>query len=243
LGREARSWGWATRTPKVRTWWIGDWLIEPTLARVSRAGEMQRVTPRAMAVLVCLAEAGGSVVPRNDILDAVWPGMAVTPDALSQGLVELRRVFGDSPKQPGIIETIPKMGVRLVAAVVQKRAAPAAARAVEVQAPRAEPERRSVAVLPFDNLSSDPQNACVAAGMQEEILTRLSRLANHFRVISRASVQRSEQPPHEHHGRSGSRATAREGCARSHPRRLIRLGRGLHALGVGGENACDSSSP
>ncbi len=178
--------------------WIGDWLIEPKLARVSRAGEVQRVTPRAMAVLVYLAEAGGSVRSRNDILDAVWPGMAVTPDALSQCLVELRKAFGDSPKQSGTIETIPKMGVRLVAAVAQKRAAPARARdEAQVAHSRTETERRSLAVLPFDNLSSDPENAYVAAGMQEEILTRLSRLANHFRVISRTSVQRyaTERPP------------------------------------------------
>ncbi|HEX7237889.1 MAG TPA: winged helix-turn-helix domain-containing protein [Gammaproteobacteria bacterium] len=176
--------------------WIGDWLVEPTLARVSKAGEVQRVTPRAMAVLLCLAEAQGTVVSRNEILDAVWPGMAVTPDALSQCLVELRRVFGDNPKQPGIIETIPKMGVRLVARVVQK--SPASREADPGRpAPRAEAERRSLAVLPFDNLSADPSNAYVAAGMQEEILTRLARLANRFRVISRTSVLRyaAERPP------------------------------------------------
>ena len=189
----------ASAQPTTSALWIGDWLVEPKLARVSRAGEVQRVTPRAMAVLVYLAEAGGTVVSRNAILDAVWPGMAVTPDALSQCLVELRKVFGDTAKQPGIIETIPKMGVRLVAPVVQRRASAAVRRDAGEPAihPRDEPARRSLAVLPFDNLSSDPENAYVAAGMQEEILTRLSRLANHFRVISRTSVQRyaTERPP------------------------------------------------
>lgn len=176
--------------------WIGDWLIEPRRVRVSRAGDVQRVSPRAMAVLLRLAEAGGTVVSRNDILDAVWPGMAVTPDALSQCLVELRKVFGDSPKQPEVIETIPKMGVRLVAPVMKKRPAPHVLEASPVR-PRAESEPRSLAVLPFDNLSSDPENAYVAAGMQEEILTRLARLSSRFRVISRTSVQRyaSERPP------------------------------------------------
>ena len=180
--------------------WIGDWLVEPKLARVSRAGEAQRVTPRAMAVLVYLAEAGGTVVSRNDILDAVWPGMAVTPDALSQCLVELRKVFGDTAKQPEIIETIPKMGVRILAPVVQRRTPAGVRRAAGREAangPADESARRSLAVLPFDNLSSDPENAYVAAGMQEEILTRLSRLPNHFRVISRTSVQRyaTQRPP------------------------------------------------
>lgn len=152
-----------------------------------------------MAVLVHLADAGNAVVSRNDILDAVWPGMAVTPDALSQCLVELRKVFGDTAKQSLIIETIPKMGVRLVAPVVQRPASAAVRRDAGESTIRASDEsaRRSLAVLPFDNLSSDPENAYVAAGMQEEILTRLSRLANHFRVISRTSVQRyaTERPP------------------------------------------------
>ena len=91
------------------------------------------------------------------------------------------------------------MGVLLIAPVVQRRAASVAQRAADAPtaSPRAEVRRRSLAVLPFDNLSSDPENAHVAAGMQEEILTRLSRLANHLRVISRTSVQRyaTQRPP------------------------------------------------
>lgn len=176
--------------------WIGDWLVEPKLARVSRGGETLRVTPRAMAVLVHLAEAGGGVVSRNDILDAVWPGMAVTPDALSQCLVELRRVFGDTAKRPTIIETIPRIGIRLVAPVRRRaRVTPSGAKK-RADSATDTAAKRSLAVLPFDNLSSDSENAYVAAGMQEEILTRLSRLANHLRVISRTSVQRyaTERP-------------------------------------------------
>jgi TolB-like protein len=178
--------------PDASTIWIGDWLIEPQLARVSRAGGVQHVTPRAMAVLMQLAAAGGTVVSRNDLLDAVWPGMAVTPDALSQCLVELRKAFGDSPKHPALIETIPKVGVRLLAPVVHNHAQTEIQRgeAAETWGPRPRSERRSLAVLPFDNLSSDPENAYVAAGVQEEILTRLSRLKSRFRVISRTSVLR-----------------------------------------------------
>jgi tetratricopeptide (TPR) repeat protein len=67
-----------------------------------------------MAVLVHLAESNGAVVSRNALLDAVWPRMAVTPDSLSQCLVELRRAFGDDSKNPKTIETIRKIGVRLV---------------------------------------------------------------------------------------------------------------------------------
>jgi tetratricopeptide (TPR) repeat protein len=82
-----------------------------------------------MAVLVYLADAGG-VVPRNELLDAVWPRMAVTQDALSQCIVELRKAFGENSKEPRVIETIPKVGIRLMVRPVQDASnAPDAGRA------------------------------------------------------------------------------------------------------------------
>jgi hypothetical protein len=71
-----------------------------------------------MAVLVHLASADGRVVPRSELFDVVWPRMAVGPDALSQCIVELRKAFQDDARNPSVIETIPKVGVRLVAPVV-----------------------------------------------------------------------------------------------------------------------------
>jgi Tol biopolymer transport system component/DNA-binding winged helix-turn-helix (wHTH) protein len=93
---------------------LGDWIVRPSLAAIERDAGMVHVTPRAMAVLVRLAAAGGAVVSRNTLLDAVWPGMSVTPDALSQCVVELRKAFRDDPKQPAVIQTIPKIGLRLL---------------------------------------------------------------------------------------------------------------------------------
>src|SRR5512145_241470 len=93
---------------------LGDWLVRPSLATIERGAEAVHVTPRSMAVLVYLAHAGGEVVSRNDVLDAVWPGMSVTPDALSQCVVELRKAFHDDPKHPTVIQTIPKLGLRLL---------------------------------------------------------------------------------------------------------------------------------
>lgn len=102
---------------------VGGWLVQPLLARIQRGDKTVRVTPRAMAVLVYLAEANGAVVSRNDLLDAIWPNMAVTPDALSQCLVELRRAFGDDSKSPRTIETIRKIGVRLIPAITVEESA------------------------------------------------------------------------------------------------------------------------
>jgi Tol biopolymer transport system component/DNA-binding winged helix-turn-helix (wHTH) protein len=93
---------------------LGEWLVRPSLATIERGAEAVHVTPRSMAVLVYLADARGEVVSRNDLLDAVWPGMSVTPDALSQCVVELRKAFRDDSKQPAVIQTIPKIGLRLL---------------------------------------------------------------------------------------------------------------------------------
>ena len=116
---------------------LGDWLVRPSLATIERGAEAVHVTPRSMAVLVYLADARGEVRSRNEILDAVWPGMSVTPDALSQCVVELRKAFRDDPKHPAVIQTIPKLGLRLLTPVM-----PAASVEVEPQPQRPAPVRR-----------------------------------------------------------------------------------------------------
>lgn len=75
-----------------------------------------------MAVLVRLADAEGAVVSRNELLDTVWPRMAVTQDALSQCVVELRKAFRDDSKNARVIETIPKIGLRLMEPVATVQA-------------------------------------------------------------------------------------------------------------------------
>ncbi len=109
---------------------LGDWLVRPSLATIERGDEAVHVTPRSMAVLLYLADARGEVVSRNQLLDGVWPGMSVTPDALSQCVVELRKAFRDDPKSPAVIQTIPKLGLRLLLGV-----APAEVIAAEQAAP------------------------------------------------------------------------------------------------------------
>ncbi|HKU14234.1 MAG TPA: winged helix-turn-helix domain-containing protein [Steroidobacteraceae bacterium] len=112
---------------------LGDWLVRPSLATIERGSAAVHVTPRSMAVLIYLADARGEVVSRNDILDAVWPGMSVTPDALSQCVVELRKAFRDDPKHPAVIQTIPKLGLRLLTPVTP--VTPVATAGLEAAAP------------------------------------------------------------------------------------------------------------
>src|SRR5262245_37416806 len=132
---------------------LGDWLVRPSLATIERGAEAMHVTPRSMAVLIYLADARGEVVSRNELLDAVWPGMAVTPDALSQCVVELRKAFRDDPKQPAVIQTIPKLGLRLLTPVMPVTAP-------EVEAQPELPPRAARRPGPFPRKS-----ALIAAGL------------------------------------------------------------------------------
>ncbi len=120
---------------------VGQWIVRPTLSRIESESGAVHITPRAMAVLAHLAAAGGRVVPRNELFDVVWPRMAVGPDALSQCIVELRKAFQDDARNPTVIETVPKVGVRLMAPVVPLGAEishqPTRVAEVKVSGPRA----------------------------------------------------------------------------------------------------------
>jgi TolB-like protein/Tfp pilus assembly protein PilF len=89
---------------------IGNWTVEPALNQLSADGRTVRLEPKAMAVLVHLAERPGEVVSRETLLAAVWPGVIVSDDALTQVVIKLRKALGE-----GYIQTISKRGYRLVA--------------------------------------------------------------------------------------------------------------------------------
>lgn len=72
---------------------------------------------RTLRLLQCLAERPGQVVSIDDLLNQAWAGVAVSPDSVYQAVASLRRLLGDDPKQPRYIETVPRLGYRMVAAV------------------------------------------------------------------------------------------------------------------------------
>ena len=70
-----------------------------------------------MRLLLCLAEHAGDVVSIDDLLKQVWSDVVVSPDSVYQAVASLRRQLGDDPKQPTYIETVPRLGYRMVATV------------------------------------------------------------------------------------------------------------------------------
>lgn len=122
----------ASPTPALR---VGDWRVDPAINELTRQGETVRLEPKAMEVLVFLADRAGQVVSREALLSALWPGMVVGDDALTQAVIKLRRSLQDEARSPQYIETISKRGYRLIAPVersgTEKTVAPEASQPFE----------------------------------------------------------------------------------------------------------------
>lgn len=96
---------------------VGAWTVDPAGNSLRHEEEVIRLEPRAMDVLVVLADRAGDVVSREELLATAWPGMVVGDEALSQVVAKLRRALRDDPRAPAYIETIAKRGYRLIAPV------------------------------------------------------------------------------------------------------------------------------
>lgn len=96
---------------------VGEWSVEPETGRIQRGELIIKLEPKVMETLVYLAGQPGRVVTREELESSVWAGTVVGYDALSSTMLKLRKAFNDSPRDPQVIETIPKKGYRLVAEV------------------------------------------------------------------------------------------------------------------------------
>jgi len=187
-----------------------------------------------MQVLVCLAEHTGEPVSKEELMKTVWPDTFVTDDVLTRSVSELRRVFEDDAKDPRVIQTIPKRGYRLLAAVLPVNGAPVS----DVQTPPVavsdsavivashrkiwigalcflgtavflfglaaglnigglrdrlwgtSPSAKihSLAVLPLQNLSGDPNQIYFVRGLTDLLITDLAQIGS-LKVISGTSTK------------------------------------------------------
>jgi transcriptional activator of cad operon len=96
---------------------VGEWLVEPALDSISRAGEVQKLEPRTMRLLLCLAGSAGTVVSVERLLNEVWSGVIVGSASVYQAISQLRKILGDTDPEPTYIATVPRKGYRLIAPV------------------------------------------------------------------------------------------------------------------------------
>ncbi len=165
--------------------------ILDTARRELRQGDdLVAIEPQVFDVLVHLIEARDRVVSRDDLLDTVWKGRIVSEATLSSRLNSARTAIGDTGAEQRLIRTLPRKGVRFVGAVQEiadtAPMPPIPVAPAEAVAWRAGTKLPSVAVLPFTNMSGDPDQDYFADGVAEEIITALSRSSGLF-VIARNS--------------------------------------------------------
>lgn len=96
---------------------FGDHRIDFRAGELIRDGSPIPLRPKTWSVLLHLVERPGALVSRDELLDAVWPGIAVTPDTLTKSISELRLALGDDAKAPRFIVTVPRRGFRFLPAV------------------------------------------------------------------------------------------------------------------------------
>jgi len=147
------------------------------------------VEPQVFDLLEYLIRAWDRVVSRDDLLSVVWRGRIVSEATLSSRVNSARTAIGDTGAEQRLIRTLPRKGLRFVGAVREisdSPPEPAEATLEGVTARASDPEGPSIAVLPFTNMSGDPEQDYFADGMAEEIITALSRCSGLF-VIARNS--------------------------------------------------------
>jgi adenylate cyclase len=202
---------------------IGEWVVHPALDCIARGAETQKLEPRAMRLLLCLAESAGAVVSVDRLLAEVWADVIVGSASVYQAVSQLRKVLGDVDPNPTYIATVPRKGYRLVASV--QRARSSAPTPIEPVKRGAETSRRvwvaagvflalalaaayllgdkvwlsrdglgkgeasadkSIAVLPFADMSEKKDQEYFSDGLAEELIAQLAK-APGLKVIARTS--------------------------------------------------------
>src|SRR5260370_32391165 len=129
-----------------------------------RGGEPVTLGHRAVALLRVLVEQRGIPVPKDAVMEGAWAGLTVEESNLAVQIAALRRVFGEESGGENWIETLPRRGYRFVgpASIRDRGAVTAASQAANFPMAAGSsnptlPDRPSIAVLPFHNISADPQ--------------------------------------------------------------------------------------
>jgi TolB-like protein/DNA-binding winged helix-turn-helix (wHTH) protein len=188
---------------------FADYRLDIDRRELTRGSELISLGPQVFDLLVYLVQHRERVVSKDDLLEAVWHGRIVSESTLTSHINAVRKAIGDSGEEQGLIRTIARKGFRFVGEVKEEKASRNGGSAKSALATKSEetiempltrtidaaakpppalalPDKPSIAVLPFQNLSGDPEQEYFADGMVEDIIAALSRMRWLF-VIARNS--------------------------------------------------------
>ena len=175
-----------TRFPGVHLiYQFADYSLDVERQELRRGTELVDVEPQVLDLLQYLIRNRERVVSKDDLIEHVWHGRIVSKSTLTSRITAARQAIGDSGDQQSLIRTVARKGIRFVGEVRGDKSSIEAAPVSTSTMPRL-PDKASIAVLPFQNMSGDPEQEYFADGMAEEILTSLS-YCNSLFVIARNS--------------------------------------------------------
>jgi DNA-binding winged helix-turn-helix (wHTH) protein/tetratricopeptide (TPR) repeat protein len=176
----------------VASYRFGPFTVDAGSYRLLRGTEVVPLSPKIIDLLLYLVARQSALVPKDELFAALWPDVAVTDNALTQAVSELRQALGDDPSKPTYIQTVARRGYRFVAAV--EVAVPTPAPAAPVVEPPIETKQPAIAVLDFENVSNDREFAWLSSGIAETVTNDL-RAAGTLRIIDRVRVVEALRRP------------------------------------------------
>jgi TolB-like protein len=173
---------------------FSDCVLDPGRRELTRGSQAIAVGPQVFDLLAYLVRNRERVVSKDDLLDAVWGGRIVSESTMTSHINAVRKAIGDSGQEQRLIRTVARKGLRFVGEVTEGNppsgSSPESAPAVATSEPPDRalllPDRPSIAVLPFVNLSQDPEQEYFIDGVVDDIISALSRMRWLF-VIARNS--------------------------------------------------------
>lgn len=183
----------------VRAYLFGNCRLDRQTLELHVNGQAQSIEPLVFSLLCFLVENHDRFVSKGEILEQVWHGRVVSDSALSSQIKAARKAIGDDGRSQRLIRTIHGKGFRFIGEVrvlrvdanpvsaVGQRAAPPKQNTEPEMEALALPDKPSIAVLPFENMSEDPTQEFFSDGLTEDIISLLSRIRWMF-VIARNST-------------------------------------------------------
>src|SRR5262245_28079340 len=166
-----------------------DYGLDTDRRELYRATSLISVEPKVFDLLVYVIRNREHVISRDDLIATIWSGRIVSESALTTCINAARTAIGDSGDAQRLIKTLPRKGIRFVGIVKEEEEKPAVvAPTVTIPEPlhpsSALPDKPSIAVLPFVNMSGDPEQEYFSDGITEDIITELSKVST-LHVLSR----------------------------------------------------------
>ena len=174
---------------------FSDLVLDTDRRELRRGRDRVSIEPQVFDLLVFLMQNRDRVVSKDDLIAAIWDGRIVSESTLTSRINAARRAIGDSGRDQKLIRTIARKGFRFVGALRSQQAGdespdyaghPAAEIGEASRAIASPLDRPAIAVLPFTNMSDEPEQEYFSDGISEDIITALSKL-RWFYVIARNS--------------------------------------------------------